>query len=84
MLVFSTPRRGATYSRARDLNGQDALQTIGAVGARALPYVNTAAGEERVPSPWQDFLIYLDFAEYTDLNGRSVNSSYLVFFSIYE
>lgn len=40
----------------QDLDGQDALQTIGAAGARALPYRNTAAGKERVPSPWQDFL----------------------------
>jgi len=84
MMVFITPHRGVTCSRARDLDGQAALQTVGAVGAGPLPYINTAAGKERVPSPWQDFLIYLGFAECAALNGQSVNSSYLVFFSFYE
>lgn len=56
MLVFSTPQRGATCSRARNLNAQDTLQTIGVVGAKDLLYMNATARKERVPLPWQNFL----------------------------
>lgn len=85
-LVFSTPHRGAACSRARHLDSQDGLQITGAVGARALQYINTAVRKERVPLPWQDFLgyVYLFGRHWEYSLKRTVrNFCYLVFFSLH-
>lgn len=53
MLILSSLKKPFI---ARDLNSQDSSQTIGAIGDRALSYINTAEEKETVPAPWQDFL----------------------------